>query len=172
MTRKDPLIVPGRPSTKLHKGDMVWYPVPKEGPDYWKSQLELVTIGDETLFKRESGAGDMFAIFDTGTSILTAPSSLFAKGLLLARTPACSKVRESKVPSISFHPREGKPICLKNWYARSLSHSSICRPAPVRLSAAPSDNIFILGQPLFEDYVATFDITNRRVGIAPPADSQ
>lgn len=151
----------GEPHESIRpKNKVEWYPLKKEW--YWETELSDVTIGGHSVLP---AGGNHTAVFDTGTSVLTMPTVTAGKALshLQMLNLDCDMVEDGRAPKICYHFKGKRDICIDDWYERG---EEACFPSLMTMDLA-NDSIFILGQPFFDQFVTSFDVGNRRIGVAP-----
>jgi len=90
-----------------------------------------------------------------------------AMTLLQDKGLSCEMIRNGKAPAIcyEFEGDNSKDICVQNWYENvDGAGVSSCAPALMTLDLA-RENVLILGQPYFSEYVTTFDVEHDRIGV-------
>jgi len=159
----------GGPDNSFYTGDLTYVPVTKAAKllPYW-----LVRASDIKLAGKSTGAcGKLLGcqmVVDTGTSILTGPSSKFDPIIKQIGnvTEDCSNV--DKLPTITF-TLGGKDFDLgPDFYVTRVkddkSHKDQCQLAIQSVNAGVP--IWILGDPFLRKYYTVWDADQQRVGFA------
>jgi len=140
---------------------MTWYPVTRQF--YWESTLKDVKVGGESVLG--TLIGEISAVFDTGTSVLTMPTEFAGNTLALLESSGvtCELIEAGKAPEICYEFHGMDSICIRNWYERNAEGCT----ASVMTLDLTHESVFILGQPFFDEFITTFDVGNNRIGVAP-----
>ncbi|GAB5362470.1 hypothetical protein AAMO2058_000799500 [Amorphochlora amoebiformis] len=156
-------IVFGEVHKDLYKGPVHWVNVNKKL--YWQVELVDVTIGTRSLAKENRLCREQekcILVFDTGTSILTAPTesaSVMLNHMENTQAPLCYHVRDDEHGIQKF--------CLE--------YNEYTLNGQVQLMALdvdpPKGPLHIAGDTWIEKYLTIFDHDKNRVGIALSATS-
>ncbi|CAI5453922.1 unnamed protein product [Caenorhabditis angaria] len=157
-----------------YTGDIAWEPLLSE--DYWRINLGGVSIDGESYT-----TGNTDSIVDTGTSLLTGPSSIIKKiQKKIGATPllngeyeiACSKI--PTLPNITFS-LGGKDFVLRGQdYILQLANGNgqtTCLSGFMGLDIQAPGPLWILGDVFIGRFYSVFDHGNRRVGLATSKNS-
>mmetsp|Transcript_11699 Transcript_11699/g.22525 ORF Transcript_11699/g.22525 Transcript_11699/m.22525 type:complete len:437 (-) Transcript_11699:257-1567(-) len=149
---------------ELYKGPIHWINVNRKL--YWQVELFDITIGQTSLRKEGNLCpevhGSCTLVFDTGTSIMTAPSS--SAGHIL-----------------NLLERRGEPLCyhLKDAHGIQsfcLEREEYSKHSQVQLMGldveAPKGPLYIAGDTWIEKFMTIFDHDNNRIGLALSATSR
>uniref|UniRef100_A0A7S2U0L1 Peptidase A1 domain-containing protein n=1 Tax=Lotharella oceanica TaxID=641309 RepID=A0A7S2U0L1_9EUKA len=158
----DSALIFGEPDSNVRSSEVQWYPVSRKF--YWETHLRDVTIDGVSVKDQDKNAT---VVFDTGTSVLTMPTSSATTTMKLLQTAGlnCKQIERGEAPEVCYHFEGRESICLKHWYEKG---ESGCTASLMTLDLA-DENIFILGQPFFSAFVTTFDVGNDRIGVSQPA---
>uniref|UniRef100_A0A7S3ZA18 Peptidase A1 domain-containing protein n=1 Tax=Lotharella globosa TaxID=91324 RepID=A0A7S3ZA18_9EUKA len=160
---KEAALVLGKAGRSLvNNQKMTWYPVTRQF--YWESTLKDVKVGGKSILSTYS-EGEISAVFDTGTSVLTMPTEDAGNTMALLQSSGvtCDMIEAGKAPKICYEFEGLDSICIRNWYERSIEG---CTASLMTLDLT-QENVFILGQPFFNEFITTFDVGNNRIGVAP-----
>ncbi|XP_063307593.1 cathepsin E [Pelobates fuscus] len=153
--------------TSRYNGQLNWVPVTNQG--YWQIQLDNIQVDGEVVFC----SGGCQAIVDTGTSMLTGPSSdIVQLQTALGFTASdgeygvdCSTL--SGMPSITF-TINGIGYTLSPEQYTLPQGEGFCSSGFQGLDIQPpAGPLWILGDVFIGQYYSVFDRGNNRVGFAP-----
>ncbi|CAG0890536.1 unnamed protein product [Darwinula stevensoni] len=163
-------LILGGSDPDYYTGDFTYLPVTRKG--YWQFKMDKVKVGDHTVYC----SGGCQAIADTGTSLITGPTSeiaSFAKKIGARKDSggdyiiSCSSV--SDLPSINF-VLHGKDFTLEGSdYVLEVSQlgRSTCMLGFSGLDVPPPNGpMWILGDVFIGKFYTEFDMGNNRVGFA------
>ncbi|KAF7999056.1 hypothetical protein HF325_006588 [Metschnikowia pulcherrima] len=119
----------------LFKGDLTWLPVRRKA--YWEVTFEGIGLGDEFAELAKTGAA-----IDTGTSLITLPSSL-------------AEIINAKIGAT------------KSWSGQyQVSGSCISAFTPMDFPE-PIGDLSIIGDAFLRKYYSVYDLEKNAVGLAP-----
>jgi len=158
-------IVFGDVHPELYKGPIHWINVNRRL--YWQVELVDVTIGRTSLRKEgilcPGVKGSCSLVFDTGTSIMTAPTS--SASYIINHLD-----NQKEAPPLCYHLRDAhgsQHFCLER--------HEYTRGSQVQLMGldveAPKGPLYIAGDTWIEKYMTIFDHDNNRVGLALSASA-
>ncbi|KAG8430873.1 hypothetical protein GDO86_019830 [Hymenochirus boettgeri] len=150
-----------------YSGQLNWVPVTIQG--YWQIQLENIQINGEVVFC----SGGCQAIVDTGTSMITGPSSDIVQLQNIIEATAengdyevvCSNLNQMPVVSFTIN---GLAYTLTPEQYTIQDGDGYCSSGFQGLDIAPpAGPLWILGDVFIGQYYSVFDRGNNRVGLAP-----
>ena len=159
------IITWGGVDKSLYTGDLTKIPLRRKA--YWEVDFDAITFGDESAELDNTGA-----ILDTGTSLLTLPSTLAE--LLNAEIGAnkswngqytieCDK--RASLPDMTF-TLTGKNFTISaNEYILEVSGSCISAITPMDIPE-PAGPLAILGDAFLRKYYSVYDLGTNSVGLA------
>eukprot|EP00471_Norrisiella_sphaerica_P006284 CAMPEP_0184478814 /NCGR_PEP_ID=MMETSP0113_2-20130426/734_1 /TAXON_ID=91329 /ORGANISM="Norrisiella sphaerica, Strain BC52" /LENGTH=406 /DNA_ID=CAMNT_0026856721 /DNA_START=155 /DNA_END=1375 /DNA_ORIENTATION=+ len=121
--------------------------IPVSRKFYWEAELADIEVNGESLFKLLGWDSNTKTslVFDTGTSILTMPFDAFTQ---VHKMSSCEGRK-----AITYVMKDGHRLHVENWYE---TYGASCTPSIMDLDIQ-NQNLFILGQPFFSEYITTFD---------------
>eukprot|EP00605_Chrysophyceae_sp_TOSAG23-4_P000882 GSChrysophyteH1.ASY1.ANO1.973.1 assembled CDS len=139
--------------------------VPLEAATYWQVKLDGLKVGETTY-----GAGD-HAIVDSGTSLLTGPTSVVKE---IAEAMGAKKINKAEymvscdaqgLPSFTY-TLNGKDYTLDS-SDYLIPDGDMCLLAMMGLDVPrPNGPLWIMGDVFMRKYYTVFDVENKQVGIA------
>ncbi|XP_050813076.1 gastricsin-like [Gopherus flavomarginatus] len=156
----------------LYSGQIVWTPVTQDA--YWQIGIEGFSVDGQSSGWCSSGCQ---GIVDTGTSLLTAPQSIFSQ--LMEDIGAqensdgeyvvsCSSI--DSMPTISFTISETSfPLSPYAYVLQSDSTECVVGISPTYLPSQNGQPLWILGDVFLRSYYSVYDLGNSQVGFAPAA---
>ncbi|XP_012518183.1 PREDICTED: pepsin A [Propithecus coquereli] len=163
------VVIFGGIDSSYYTGELHWVPVSYEG--YWQITVDSITMDGETIACSEGCQ----AIVDTGTSLLTGPTSAIANiqsyigasedsdGLMAV---SCSSV--DSLPKIIFTINGVQYPLPASAYI--LEEDGICTSGFEGMDVSTSTGeLWILGDVFIRQYYTVFDRANNRVGLAAVA---
>uniref|UniRef100_A0A8D1CYZ9 Pepsin A n=1 Tax=Sus scrofa TaxID=9823 RepID=A0A8D1CYZ9_PIG len=163
------VVLLGGIDSSYYTGSLNWVPVSVEG--YWQITLDSITMDGETI----ACSGGCQAIVDTGTSLLTGPTSAIANiqsdigasensdGEMVI---SCSSI--DSLPDIVFtingvqYPLSPSAYILQDDDSCTSGFEGMDVPTS-------SGELWILGDVFIRQYYTVFDRANNKVGLAPVA---
>ncbi|OBA19145.1 Asp-domain-containing protein [Metschnikowia bicuspidata var. bicuspidata NRRL YB-4993] len=150
----------------LFKGDLTWLPVRRKA--YWEVTFEGIGLGDEFAELAKTGAA-----IDTGTSLITLPSSLAE--IINAKIGATKSW--SGQYQVDCDSRESLPDLTLNLgghnftltafdYTLEVSGSCISAFTPMDFPE-PIGDLSIIGDAFLRKYYSVYDLEKNAVGLAP-----
>lgn len=150
----------------LFKGDLIWLPVRRKA--YWEVTFEGIGLGDEFAELAKTGAA-----IDTGTSLITLPSSLAE--IINAKIGATKSwsgqyqvecdTRDS-LPDLTLN-LGGYNFTLSAYeYTLEVSGSCISAFTPMDFPE-PIGDLSIIGDAFLRKYYSVYDLKKNAVGLAP-----
>ncbi|PIO75606.1 eukaryotic aspartyl protease [Teladorsagia circumcincta] len=149
-----------------YEDPLVWAPVDVER--YWQIEIGPVYVGRMPMIN-----GTAQAIVDSGTSIITGPTSVIKKIVELAgaKTNAegqhiigCKNI--TQLPPLTFNIACHSFVLLGSDYALKLAPNK-CVLGLLGLDLPPPLDFWILGDVFLRNFYSVFDVGNKRVGLAP-----
>ena len=141
--------------------------VPLLAATYWEISLDDLTVGGQSFI----ASGESKAIVDSGTSILTGPSSEVSKiasllgGKEIVEGEYLVKCDYTGFPNFVFKI-DGNDYTLTP-YDYLIPDGSLCLLGLMALDIpAPTGPLWILGDVFMRKYYTVFDVANQRVGFA------
>ncbi|XP_069326191.1 pepsin A [Eulemur rufifrons] len=163
------VVIFGGIDSSYYSGELKWVPVSYEG--YWQITVDSITMDGETIACSDSCQ----AIVDTGTSLLTGPTSAISNiqsdigasedsdGLLVV---SCSSV--DSLPDIVFTINGVDYPVPPSAYI--LEEDGICTSGFEGMDVSTyTGELWILGDVFIRQYYTVFDRANNQVGLAPVA---
>lgn len=144
--------------------------IPLRRKAYWEVDLESITYGDETADLEATGA-----ILDTGTSLITLPSTLAdllnkemgaKKGFGGQYSIECDK--RDTLPDVSFNLSGYNFSISAHEYILETQGSCISTFTPMDIPA-PAGPLVILGDAFLRKWYSVYDLGNDAVGLAKAA---
>jgi len=162
----------GEPLRSMYTGDMTWVKVSK--PFYW--EINLIDIEYDGKSTNACADPPCKAVVDTGTSLLTGPSSYTQKMIKkLGVDRGCTNLDDLKTITYILSDENGeyrfeidaKYFVLKSQSKRSNGLPKYCRAGFMALDVPkPRGPLFILGDVFMRKYYTVFDRDNQRIGLA------
>ncbi|TFK03780.1 O-acetyl-ADP-ribose deacetylase MACROD2 [Platysternon megacephalum] len=158
--------------SNLYSGQIVWTPVTQDA--YWQIGIEGFSVDGQSSGWCSSGCQ---GIVDTGTSLLTAPQSIFSQ--LMEDIGAqensegeymvsCSSI--DSMPSISFTINGTSfPLSPSAYVLPSNSTECVVGISPTYLPSQNGQPLWILGDVFLRAYYSVYDVGNNQMGFAPAA---
>jgi len=165
---KESVVTFGGVDKSHYTGKMVNLPLRRKA--YWEVDLEAISFGDETAELDATGA-----ILDTGTSLITLPSTLAdlinkemgaKKGFGGQYTIECDK--KASLPDVTFNLGGYNFSISANEYILETSGSCISTFTPMDIPA-PAGPLVILGDAFLRKWYSVYDLGNNAVGLAKAA---
>lgn len=156
-------LVIGLPPTEATQEPMKFLPIVEDDGGYWSLPLREVRVGDQKI----PHTANRIAL-DTGSSLLMTPTG-DADSFLKAIGQCSKETGLSKLHTITFvlgTEKDSMEVHLDpQHYAEASDRGCAIGWHDIRL---PMDvePMWVLGQAFFRHYVATFDATHRRIGLA------
>nr|AAI53793.1 Cathepsin E2 [Xenopus laevis] len=148
-------------------GQLNWVPVTNQG--YWQIQLDNIQINGEVVFC----SGGCQAIVDTGTSMITGPSSDIVQLQSIIGASAANGDYEvdctvlNKMPTMTF-TINGIGYQMTPQQYTLQDDDGVCSSGFQGLDISPpAGPLWILGDVFIGQYYSVFDRGNNRVGLAP-----
>nr|AAA31096.1 pepsinogen A precursor [Sus scrofa] len=163
------VVLLGGIDSSYYTGSLNWVPVSVEG--YWQITLDSITMDGETI----ACSGGCQAIVDTGTSLLTGPTSAIAniqsdigasENSYGEMVISCSSI--DSLPDIVFtingvqYPLSPSAYILQDDDSCTSGFEGMDVPTS-------SGELWILGDVFIRQYYTVFDRANNKVGLAPVA---
>nr|AAA31095.1 pepsinogen precursor [Sus scrofa] len=164
------VVLLGGIDSSYYTGSLNWVPVSVEG--YWQITLDSITMDGETI----ACSGGCQAIVDTGTSLLTGPTSAIAINIQSdigasensdgEMVISCSSI--DSLPDIVFtingvqYPLSPSAYILQDDDSCTSGFEGMDVPTS-------SGELWILGDVFIRQYYTVFDRANNKVGLAPVA---
>jgi len=171
LPKQNSAIILGEPLKSMYAGALTWIQVSK--PFYW--EVNLIDIEYDGVSTHACGNPPCKAVVDTGTSLLTGPSSYTTKMIRkLGVNRACQNMDELKTITYILSDDNGeyrfdvKPeyFVLKSQAKRSNGLPKFCRAGFMALDVPkPRGPLFILGDVFLRAYYTVFDRDNQRIGM-------
>jgi hypothetical protein len=172
LPKQNSAIMLGEPLRSMYNGKMNWIQVSK--PFYW--EVNLIDIEYDGVSTGACPDAPCKAVVDTGTSLLTGPSSYTKKMLrTLGVDRGCSNADDLKTITYVISDDNGeyrfdidaKFFVLKSQAKRADGTPKFCRAGFMALDVPkPRGPLFILGDVFMRKYYTVFDRDNQRIGLA------
>jgi len=173
LPKQNSAIALGRPMKSMYTGDIQWIGVSK--PFYWEVELVDIEYGGESL--NVCPNAPCKAVVDTGTSLLTGPSSFTTKMIKqLEVDRRCNQQVPLKTLTYVLRDKHGEYrydiepnyFVLKSAAKHpGTNNSKFCRAGFMALDVPkPRGPLWILGDIFMRKYYTIFDRDNNRIGIA------
>uniref|UniRef100_A0A8C9A9H1 pepsin A n=1 Tax=Prolemur simus TaxID=1328070 RepID=A0A8C9A9H1_PROSS len=163
------VVIFGGIDSSYYSGELKWVPVSYEG--YWQITVDSITMDGETI----ACSDGCQAIVDTGTSLLTGPTSAISniqsdigasedsEGLMVV---SCSSI--NSLPDIVFTINGVQYPVTPSAYI--LQEDGICTSGFEGMDVSTyTGELWILGDVFIRQYYTVFDRANNQVGLAPAA---
>lgn len=169
-------IMLGEPLRSMYKGELTWVSVSK--PFYW--EVNLIDIEYDGVSTNACPSPPCKAVVDSGTSLLTGPSTYTTRILRkLGVDRACANADSLKTITYIISDDRGEyrfdidpyHYVLKSQAKRANGKPKFCRAGFMALDVPqPRGPLFILGDVFMRRYYTVFDRDNQRMGFALAAD--
>jgi len=133
--------------------------VPVTTKFYWETKLMDIKVGGRSLFAEigwhDPNVHKAQVMFDTGTSVFTMPFDAYTT---VHKMAGCDGKG-----GITYVLGDGREVHINNWFQQM---GESCTPLVMDLDIR-DQNLFILGQPFFDEHITTFDAGRNVIWISP-----
>jgi len=156
----------GGTDRSLYSGELTWHAPGPSFPDYWTSIIAKIDIGGvEVWNSANQGGAPLEAMFDTGTSLMIAPSGLISQALVNQFSVAQDCSNRKDLPSITVwlqSVNQTKVPYTLNSEDLVVQQSGDQCIAGMTVSPPGSFSYFILGDVFMRKFMTTFDVGKKK----------